>query len=914
MNPSLSRKLILLVPVFVISTLGLGARAQDRNDVRPNPKEMASLSMQIEQDGETRIMLSLPGKLDDTGVMRQALSQSFSFPVTIEPARANAYDDEDDQPLEKNSWTLIEGHNDQAFAVQGTGSTANIHAAQLIEALKPRGIKNLWITVVFIKQVPNLKVSGASQFGPRSVSFYQTKINLENPGAAVVDLSWGYRRSDLLAQSLPIVAFILLPMLVTLWMSWSVSRMKDRPAEMWGRYFRYLARLLNVIWLVWFPVYAWSNLNEIVPVLLGPAEKVTARVVGIVLWFGPPILVMWLCHLLSGKVYRNVRGAEWSPADVVRRAILGGSLAFMPLFFFILIVSTWNVRSRYSGMFLILSLLSAVFFIRLLGKSLRLSMYSVTRGELRDRIFELAARAGVKLKQIYVLPEGKAQLSNAFARSDNAVMLTASLLRHLSKREVDAIMGHEIGHLKEKHPQRKRTITVVTLILANIVASSLSSLIDLQRWAPAMFSFAFAGSTFVLRFLSRSNERHADAIGIGLTGDPEAFISGLAKISKLNLMPMLDGGAIEFGTHPQTLGRLQDLARLHGVSPERLQLLLSAEEKHEDHYSIDKFNESQARIFATEFKQKYIQRISLAIVGVLLFTPILAALLLLLINLPGPIQLPIYLGGALLTFLSYQVIRNFVVGRGFGSIERRLRSKISQQGLSPAARDGIFVGLAPAAQQRRYEKLAFWDVGLLWFVDERMFYLGEEAWFVLNRSQIMDIRLGVVEPALLPRNCLYLDWQDEGLGSKGTFYLMAANAGTILQGRRQVFALDQRVNAWLKESQAARVGSESTPALRSPSFGEITSEGARNRFQPLLVIKGSLILSFIGGLVNFAFRVPFWSACYAIAIMIMLVVLDELPKLFQGGSMTKSSEQKNPADPRSVWAESNPAAASPQSR
>ena len=90
MNLSLSRRLILLVPVFVISTLGLGARAQDRNDARPNPKEMASLSMQIEQDGEARIMLSLPGKLDDAGVMRQALSQSFSFPVTIEPARANA--------------------------------------------------------------------------------------------------------------------------------------------------------------------------------------------------------------------------------------------------------------------------------------------------------------------------------------------------------------------------------------------------------------------------------------------------------------------------------------------------------------------------------------------------------------------------------------------------------------------------------------------------------------------------------------------------------------------------------------------------------------------------------------------------------------------------------------------------------
>src|SRR5205807_6789224 len=134
----------------------------------------------------------------------------------------------------------------------------------------------------------------------------------------------------------------------------------------------------------------WANVNDIVPVLLGPAEKVTARTVGLVLWFGPPILVMWLCHLLSGKVYRNVRGAEWSPADVVKRAILGGSLAFLPIVFFILIVSTWNLRSRYSGLFLILGLVSVVFVIRLLGKSLRLSMYSVTRGELRDRIFELA--------------------------------------------------------------------------------------------------------------------------------------------------------------------------------------------------------------------------------------------------------------------------------------------------------------------------------------------------------------------------------------------------------------------------------------------------------------------------------------------------------------------------------------------
>jgi Zn-dependent protease with chaperone function len=929
---NLSRKSLYLVfTLLILSCASSGLRAQQHahskvagvkssasssaattrhsreSDYTRSLRETAMLSLQIARGGLARAVLTMPGKLDDQSPVHQALSQSFSFPLTIVPPRKNPYEEDDDDEADspKLDWTLIEAENNSAFTQQLMNQTAQMHVAHLAEELKSRGIKNLRITVLFLDRMPNVRVSGAEKKGFLAFNYYEADISTENPGAAVIELSWGYTRSDVWKQWPPIAGFILVPMLLTIWMGRRVLKIKDRPAEMWGRYFRYLARVMNSLWLVWLPIYAWVNLNELIPAAFGPNHNSLSRVVAIAVWIGVPLPVMWLCHLLSGQVYRNVRGAEWSPADVVRRMLLGATIGFLPLFFVILIVSNWKAGSRYTGSLIILAAASTTFLARLLRKSLRSSQYSVTRGELRDRIFELARRAGVKLKQIYVLPEGSAQLSNAFARSDNAVILTGSLLRHLSKREVDAIMGHEIGHLKERHPHRKGIITLVTLVVANFIAGALSSMIDMHRWMPAMFSFVIAGSTVFLHFLSRGKERHADAIGINLTGDPEAFISGLAKISRLNLMPMHEGGAVEFGTHPKTLGRLQDIARMHGISPERFQALLAGLLGEEEHYPDNQVNESRAKIFSTEFKQKQSSRVGLVIMGAVLLSPVLTALLLARLPLHGAVQFAAYLGGAVATFLLYQVLRNLIMSWGFGSIERRLREKIGQLGFPQAAREGMFVGLGPAAHSRRYEKCIIWDVGLLWFVDERMFYLGEEAWFVLNRSQVADTRPGLVEPAFVPRNLLYVDWRDEALGSGSTFYLTAASARSILQSRRAIGALDERINAWIKGTEPGGTA-ESTPNLRSPSFGEITSEPAKTRLDPMLIVKSTFVFLIIGSILSFALGVSFWSACYAIGVVIMLGVVDELPKLFFGGLMRRERQQPPPYQ-RGSWAESGAA-------
>jgi heat shock protein HtpX len=901
MKLPLALKLSFLA-VLLVLTAAWTSPWQYSDSETVNPKELGGLMVDIDRDGGVRVVLSIPIKVRDATALRQALLQSFSLPLSLDPPRQNPYlnNPKAAQALEKYQFTIIEAHNNQAFTEPSLVSSLKVQPEGLTRELRLQGIKTLMVTIVSQKTLSNLQVSGANKRGFPLYRFYQANISTENPGAAAIELSWGYQRHDLVIQVVPIALFILIPMILTIWVGQSVLRMKDRPREMWGRYFRYLMHLINGIWFVWFPIYAWSNMNEIVPAMMGPGARMYARVVGLSVWFGPPLLVMWLCHLLSHRVYRNVRGAQWSPAAVVRRGILAGSLAFIPLFSFMFGIGVAGSDLRRVALVMVLVATGTFLFIGLFGKSLRLSPYSVTRGELRDRVFELAARAGVKLSQIYVLPDSKAQLANAFARSDNAVMLTASLLRHLSKREIDAIMGHEIGHLKEKHPHRKNTITMVTLIGAQIVASGFASMIDLQRWAPALLSFAFAGAILVLHFLSRSNERHADAIGIGLTGDPEAFISGLAKLEAFNLMPIHGGGAIEFGTHPRTLGRVQDIAHRHSVSADRLQILLSGEEKSEDHYQLEG---SGAKAFSTEFKQGYVTKVSLLILATVVLTPIFAAFMISRLPFTGATQFGIYAGVALLTLLVLQVVRNFALSWGFGSVEQTIRARMSQQGLTQAAREGIFVGLAPSARLRRYEQLAFWDVGLLWFAGDRLLYLGEETAFALNRQQIVGTRVARIDPAAVPRNCLFVDWRNDAIGNCGRFYLTAARS--ILQSRREVYELDQRIDQWRSEPQASRTFPEPLPNLPLPSFGVITSQAPKNRFEPMMFMKAILKLSIASCVLSFAFRLTFWSACYAIAVTTLLVLVDELPKLFLGAPMHESAKQPPPEYQRTAWMESD---------
>src|SRR5262249_46354693 len=75
---------------------------------------------------------------------------------------------------------------------------------------------------------------------------------------------------------------------------------------------------------------------------------------------------------------------------------------------------------------------------------------------------------------------------------------------------------------------------------------------------------------------SRMLENSADAGAVRLTGDPEALMTGLLKLGRLNLMPIQWGRvAGTLLTHPSTLKRVERIAKIGKVPAARVQEIVS---------------------------------------------------------------------------------------------------------------------------------------------------------------------------------------------------------------------------------------------------------------------------------------------------------------------------------------------------
>ena len=93
-------------------------------------------------------------------------------------------------------------------------------------------------------------------------------------------------------------------------------------------------------------------------------------------------------------------------------------------------------------------------------------------------------------------------------------------------------------------------------------------------WSQNNFVLIVAGLA-AFYFLSRRYEHAPDESTVLLTGDPEAQITGLLKLSRLNLMPIqLGKGTGSWLTHPSTVRRAERIAAASGMSAEQLQLIL----------------------------------------------------------------------------------------------------------------------------------------------------------------------------------------------------------------------------------------------------------------------------------------------------------------------------------------------------
>jgi heat shock protein HtpX len=172
--------------------------------------------------------------------------------------------------------------------------------------------------------------------------------------------------------------------------------------------------------------------------------------------------------------------------------------------------------------------------------------------DLHNVVEELAIGDGIPKPTVYVVDDPS---PNAFATGRDpqhaAVTATTGLLKMVDRRELQAVIAHELSHVKNLDV--RLLLIVATLIgLAGMIASLVWNALPRMRFggrnsgSAVLFIIAVGLVFTIVAFivgplmqlaLSRDRESLADASGVQLTRDPEGLINALRKLQANSAPP-----------------------------------------------------------------------------------------------------------------------------------------------------------------------------------------------------------------------------------------------------------------------------------------------------------------------------------------------------------------------------------------
>jgi Zn-dependent protease with chaperone function len=641
-----------------------------------------------------------------------------------------------------------------------------------------------------------------------------------------IEVHVGYEPTSIQRNAMLLLGALLAPIAFGLWLRRrALSAQTADKSSVWFSYLRYQSWLLNGSLVLWWAAEETAHLDGFTRFLLATYSLRFTLLPGVVsslLTWIPPVLVWIICVVISHPVQEKLRGLQWTRKELVLQAVYSLSSALLPLLLGIKGIGAISRGSFRAGVIWIIAALVVKFIARAkLLKLLGMQPQALTTGDLRDSAFAMATRLGVKLQQIYVIPAGKGQMANAFARSGNTIAFTDYLLQRMTRREVNYIIGHELSHLRLKHLQKLSYAFLGSLFLGVFLFTTFRASLQISPFF--RFGLFFAITTLVPYFWSRRFEFSADAGAVEATDDPEAAISALFKLAGLNMHPMhWSKWSEKWLTHPSTLRRAQAIARKAAIPFERLPEIARTAMQEDAHYVIPASAIAGNKILSTTKKTSNAVQALLAMLSAIILTPTAFALFVKFTHFSPPVQRLIYLGGFAAAVAAYLAVCNFFPVRKVRGLIPQLKAKVQAEGVQADAWNAVTVGLAPGPVPRTYEGHAQWDLGFLFLCADRICYWGEETRFSLRRDQITAIKLGSGTPNLFPSKRVYIAWRDVEGSTCGVFSLGCVAPETSLALRRRTKNLFTQLLLWRTTSSPAGRLPAPLDSLSAPKFGSVT--------------------------------------------------------------------------------------------
>jgi Zn-dependent protease with chaperone function len=911
---SLPLILLLVGPHHLMAVHGLNASDMDKI-TRP-----AHLSLEFDPHGGAEVRLSVPKAPQSSDALQDALAAALhcsrsSFGSSGVPnvgfatlangwsqAERNRYLHQVSEFNQRN----ISGRCSSVLHRQDGLFEGEIDYTALAAQLIAAGADQLQVSVRFpqtgFQDYTHATLSQFS-FPTRGYLIYQIPLSGDTK-PALLHLAYGFRRVEVYKAFAILAAFLAFPLLVTIWMGYvAIQSQKNDPSAAWFGFFRNLNFLLTASTLAWVT----SGLGARRVIQGWTAEVIASRwnavAADVLVTIGPVFLVYLLCMAAAYPVNARLRGSSWSQREFLLRQLATLGAKAIPLMF--LLAALEMIRDSVAAcVALSLFAVMSIHILKLVQLwAMKTYPQPLTSGELRDRVSAMASSVGVQLTQLYVLPTGKGLMANAFAAKNKVVIFTDYLLQKLTKREVLAVAAHELAHLRHNHPLKRGLafaaaiclplyfglisgvvsgfVMIPLAVLTRLFSSPRlflhlgSLMLAFEQWSQRDLVLILLGLTGFY-MLSRHFENSADATALLVARDPEAQITGLLKLSRLNFTPIHWSKASEsWSSHPSMLRRVKRIAAAGEVPPERLNQLLknylagSPAEPVDgiaavpaDHFEVPDVNHPEVLRSAVR-KRSQAQAKLWTLFFVYTITPVSFSLLVLHFHLEGRQGLAVRAIGVPLTAVLVTFVAGWFASISRGASKRRLLARFAKEGLLLSPGD-VFVGLAPTDSPRIFGTKYYWDNGFLTLSQDRFQFVGECTRFALRREEIGRIVLGPGGPGWWPVERIYLSWNDAGKGRNGVFNVSWLQPGWIWSRRARMRSLYRHLQEWQQRPDTEETLQSGLAELESPSVGQVTNMSPKKLASLALNVKLLAQLLPLAIAVSILLQAEIWYVCSVI--------------------------------------------------